>query len=60
MGEEEFENTDTEKENDNKDFTVSTSSNNQGVMVCDDEAMTVECSRGPAGDKKSNCRTIEQ
>ena len=54
MGEEEFENTDTEKENDNKDFTFSTSSNNQGVMVCDDEAMTVECSRGPAGDKISN------
>ena len=53
MGEEEFENTDIEKENDNKDFTFSTSS--KGVMVCDDEAMTVECSRGPAGDKKSNC-----
>ena len=33
---------------------VKRSSNKQGVMVCDDEAMTVECSRGLAGDKKSN------
>ena len=39
---------------------VKRSSNKQGMMVCDDEAMTAECSRGPAGNKKSNCRTIEQ